>query len=623
MPEGYRRQRAVVAHLREPDPRSVALFSSESVQGVDLGLDETDRLCWHYCALYGSLISILTPRWAKALAIPQSAASVFARRALVALSHLFLDRLLRMDRLMAGHPPASLFVAQAPPLAAPPDILKLEALASFSTVFNQSILCRLAPLWGCSVLPWPCEEVFFGAVETPADLVNYNYSPGSAVDKASTRVRRLIAGRLGGVSRAWLGRVPTLSMAYDTGPLESRGLFGRGCFARVDPAALRATDPPANSGLRAAVFGEASADCAPVLRRFLHEARVDPEGGMAGIAEAFTGFLSEMTPRDLFEGASARLERAKTALGAYGGAPLVLGEIGHTDSVVLIAAARALGIEVIGHQHGGGPGNLDHLRYHVETNQCFCDRYITWGWRRFSAPSPNPDLQAVPMPNPWLSERARMWRRRLPGTAGADRRYDILFMPDKTLPFPLPGMGFEIVCSDHVREQAAELKVLVAETARRGIRLLHKPYNRLSASILKDTLARLQELGGEHYERLGRPDKGLSPALVGSCKLVLWDRPSSGFSECLAAGIPTMMLWTRFSNRETAGARRTFSDLEACGVIHRDARRLCEAYLAFRRAPRAWMEEPLRVRAVQRFCRRYAWWRPDWPKRWRRFLDSL
>jgi putative transferase (TIGR04331 family) len=136
------------------------------------------------------------------------------------------------------------------------------------------------------------------------------------------------------------------------------------------------------------------------------------------------------------------------------------------------------------------------------------------------------------------------------------------------------------------------------------------------ANCLKD----LEREGGSCYRRADTLDKGLTPALLEQCAIVLWDQPGTGLLECLAAGIPTMVVWPRLFNREEPRRERFFHDLETAGIIHASPGGLLAEAARFKAAPEAWMDDPFRRGAVDRFLREFGWNRSDWPRYWKRFL---
>ncbi|HUH07366.1 MAG TPA: hypothetical protein VML96_06115, partial [Egibacteraceae bacterium] len=294
------------------------------------------------------------------------------------------------------------------------------------------------------------------------------------------------------------------------------------------------------------------------------------------------------------------------------------------QAACLVAAARTLDIEVIGLQHGGHYGYSDEHTGAIEGEYACCDRFITWGW----TPLPeHPAIQrqaAVPLPAPWLSARRRQWATLLSDTdrARPERPYDVLYMPNKVYPFP-PAPSGSHATVNHVQAFAADLRRCVVEMQRAGLRVLHKPYNRVTTGLLADTSRDLDQRAGETYRLASTLDKGLTPELLRQCHVVVWDQPGTGLLECLTAGIPNMVLWTRLFNSETDRARGIFAELEAVGIVHRRTDSLIAEIERVKADPSGWVHAPRRADVVARFCRTYAWVDSHWARHWHAFISEL
>ena len=105
--------------------------------------------------------------------------------------------------------------------------------------------------------------------------------------------------------------------------------------------------------------------------------------------------------------------------------------------------------------------------------------------------------------------------------------------------------------------------------------------------------------------------------------MVVWDQPGTGFLECLAAGIPNLVLWTRLFSSEAPWARDSFARLEREGLVHGSVDSLLNEIVKFKRDPAAWINDEARQAAAREFCRSYAWTDPNWAERWRDFIEDL
>jgi hypothetical protein len=494
------------------------------------------------------------------------------------------------------------------------DIEDFRRLAQESYGFNQDLLCRLAPLWGLKISDRALPPVPPPAPRGP--WTNHNFTIASPAGR--------LARRLLGLARRALGRrrtrplLPALSMGYATQALQYAGFYEEWIVniqrrARVGPAA---PDP----GLRREL-GRAVARCRPAVEDFLRGAGVaaDP----AAAAEALAGFVADATPAAFLEAVPANIAACREVLAPLGSRPLLVGEAGTLEPTFMMAAARTLGLSVIGFQHGGHYGLMDDHTWALETEYSYYDRFVTWGWDQMPDWPTCRAVEAVALPNPWLSERRRYWRRALPRPDAGGASYDLLLMPNLLYRFPPAPSGGAVARGDCLAPYSRLLLAFVKEASAAGVRVLHKPYNRLTVDFLPRLHRRLAEEGGENYRRLDRTDKGLHPELLRQCRAVVWDQAGDGLLECLACDIPAWALWPRVYSRESQAARALVAGLEAAGIIHREPAAVISAYRSFRADPRAWGRDPARAEAVRRFLRAHAWVEEDWAARWKDFLAGL
>jgi hypothetical protein len=589
----------------------LSLFPSESSPGVSFSQQEVLAQSARYAPLYAELSAAIASALTRERGMPPAAAAVLTRKAVVPLTHCFFDRLLRLHRLLEGRrgdPPA---VAQAPSFAAPALVEDLQALAVGSDAFNAWVLSRLAPVWELPAVPAPAAAAADPA-PAAAPFVNRNFGGATLLGK----LRKRLARKLG-----W-GRVPALSMAYDTDPLMENGLYGPGRLADL----YRPSPPPAvppDAALREAALAGPAGLCAPALRAFLAASGVGDAVVQGRALAAFSAFLRDAFPTGLLESAAPELAAARERLAPYAGRWLLLEGAGDHFSVMMVAAAKTLGIKVAGCQHGGIYGHLLDIASVNELEYPFYDRFLTWGWTRLPEHPAYRGLTAEPLPNPWLSERRRLWRERppLPPSAAPDKPYGFLLMTNKVYPFTPAPAGADVARVDRLADFAAALKDLAAAAARRGEAILNKPYAGATVGLLRGTYSELES--SPAFRVAATRDKGLTKELVDQCRMVLWDQPASGFIECLASGIPTMVHWSRFYNREVAWAEPCFSELEAVGLVHRGVETLFDELARFRSTPEAWMAEPRRAAAVARFLGEYGLTDERWTQRWKDYLRGL
>lgn len=610
--------RACAAMPAGPGP-SLVLFPSETEPGVSFSQEETFRLSGLLAPLYQALASAVARRAGARYATPREASAVLARCAVVPIVYCFMDRLLRLDRLVAARGSARPAVLRCESPGPAQDVHGYIAAASLSTRFNQSLLCDLAPVWGLPIAEGDFREPAPPAAAGPGP-VNFNCR---RLGSGGVYWLRKAANKLAcAVLHRFNGGVPTLSMAYADIPLREAFFFVRLLREMPSewPLQVAAPDPMA----RADILGGAVGECAGALELFLTEAGVADADVRSRAREAFDRHLQRFYPSLLLEGAGANLDFCLRELGAQRRRVLFFTAIGSTREAFMVAAARELGFETVGCQHAGSYGYLEDFADAEELEYPFAKRFITWGWTDLPDHLACKSVRAAPLPSPWLSERARYWSGALPLLPPpAQRPYDLLFMSSRCRTFPrAPAGGFEarldtLACfADMVRD-------LASRAAAAGVDILHKPYTRLTTDLIKGILADMRRLGGTHYAEWGRFDKGMTPELLSQARFVLWGQPGTGFAECLVCGIPTLLLWPRFDSRETPGAAGVFRALEEAGVVHRSVESLIAETLRGRSDPASWLAEPARREAIAEFCRKFAWADPSWARKWRGFLCEL
>jgi len=597
----------------------LSVFPTELREGFRFTQEQLLELSPRYSKLYGALIDALASRTTARFGLASDAATVLAREAVPTVVHLVFDRLLRLaGTLAAGHGPVRVATGTAALPVVRAEELRLAAWRSAE--FNQWIVCRLAGAWGLAV-----ED---RSVRTP-DLpgvrhLNYNFIGRPLSLRLRRRALQLAVDLLGRFDDRANGAIPVLALGYPSPWFQDYGLYWFGGFRDMRGKVAFDRVPP-DPGLRLDVLGAAIDEAWPAFARFIEWAR-DRWPFPERVAPAIRELLLDLFPTDLLEGIPVHLPKVAAVLRPFKGRGLISAETGNVEVAYFVAAARQEGIEPIGFQQGGHYGYEEDFVSGVETEYPFFDRFITWGWTRFPEAPSLAGLVPVPLPSPWLVERRHQWNRQLGSLArrvGGSKPFDLLLMPNKIYPYPPAPSGAAISRIDHLQPFAALLRSLVAGAAAHRLRVFYKSYDAGTIQLLRGTLADLEQRYPETFYRPAEVHKGLTRELLQQCHLVLWDQPGTGFLECAAARIPTIVLWTRLFNQEVPWARDIFRELEGTGVVCRDVDQLFDEVARFRVAPLAWMEEPRRRGAIDRFMAEYGRSDDDWVPRWRAFMTSI
>lgn len=587
-----------------------ALFPSESFDGVSFSQDEVLRQSRIYSRLYEELVRALAPAMARRLGVAESAAAVLSRRAIVPIAHVLGDRLLRLDRAAAGRECA---VPEGPALEPPRDVEAFLASASSSAAFNEALLRRLGP----AVSAVPVAAPLPGDARPPsAPSVNRNFDQARGL---LALARRAAARLLGAPLSRRFGRFPALSMAYAVGPMKAAGFYALQLreLPRDWPLAAAARDGALREEALAGPLREGAARWRASAEELGMSARA-----AAFFAEELPRFVADMFPLAFLEGAPTNIAVAARLLSPRRAGSLLYAEAGDTRDALVLAAARAAGLRLVCFQHGGHYGYLADNVDAEEIEYALCDEFVSWGWTRLPDTPACARVRVTPLPTPWLSERARL-RRGRSGRPPAEKPFDLLLMSNKIKRFGQAPTGATLSRRDLIRPFSELLRELVSKAAARGVSILHKPYGGATREILARTFADLERLGGSFYADAGTADKGLSDALLDRARLVAWDQPGTGFLECIASGIPTLVLWPRLYNQEEPFAREDFAALERAGIVHRTVDGLLAEALAFRADPERWLGDAARAEALRAFSRRYGWADDGWSGRLTDFLRDL
>lgn len=582
-------------------------FPTEDGRGLALSLADVRALLERPSGYYAALSAAIARRMAAEMGIPAPAGGVLARDPAVLLAYLFLDRTIRVARLVERHGAQSLAVIEAPDEPAG-RLERLRGDSSQSARFNQAVLCRAAEAWD---LPRAAAPAGLFPPRKPAGRapVNNNFVAPDLRRRLKWKLSRLL-------SRRW-GRVAALGLSYSTENFLDGLMFWPGRLAE-----LAGSYPPrlgADADLRRRVLAPALDETAGAWSELL--ASFGVTAAAAGkSASAWKEFALVHYPTTLLEDAPENLAKARAELAPFAGSSLFFSETGDVRSQTMLAAAKEIGLRTVEFQHGAHYGFAPHPVF-IEQEFAHCDAFVSWGWTTLPDHPLTRGVKTMPMPAPWLSDRRRRWARALRG--GGSRPRDILLLTDKLFHFPPTLYTNRAGRMDFLPEYSRRLEALARGLAGAGLKVLHKPFDRMSAEAQERTIARLRKDLGGLYSLDEEFDKGLTDRLLREAKVTVWDEPGTGWFECLTSGIPALLIWPRLPCGEEPYARPAFVGLEQTGVVHSSVESLVAEAARCAEDPAAWLAEPRRARAVDAACRLYAWTEDDWAGRWRKFLSRL
>lgn len=581
---------------------------------VSFGWERQYELAGLYSRFYKGVSDALAVKLADRLDLNSGTASVLAREAVVPLGYLYLDRLLRLDALLASDSTVPWTVAVAPHYEFPARVEQLQVLANTSDELARFITRHQARLWEIEAVQGP--EIATSA--PPARIANRNFNASTFAQKVA-RVFLIAYRRLTGPSKP----LPVLSMGYSTDAFKNAGFYSTWLVSIQGRTEF--LDPVPDTQIRKWLEGALSEVVRQPMDEFLRAAGFPRSRALKReVADNFVEFAVQAYPSSILEAARENVERGAEVLRKHMPGPLIVGERGDLESAILIAATKAVGMKAVNFQHGGHVGYLADQAVTLEMEEYICDRFISWGWSRYPDYPPHPAPPLDPLPNPWLSERKKYWSKHVAARREADMRYDFVLFSNRIHRYPTAPSGAYQLTREYLDAHSKSLVELVREAKARGFSILHKPYNKATAALMQTALAAMAQAGGDHYVCLDVLHKGLTPELIAKARFVLWDQPGTGFLECLSAGIPTMCCWPRIYNREEPAAAPIFTDMEQEGLVHGSAQSLLEQAAAVRKSGLAtWMQKSSRRAAIDRFVSNYAKVSYSWAGDWTVYLRGL
>lgn len=583
------------------------LFPNEAGSGIIVSQEEMKKLSLSYSKLYEVYISILSTKLNENFKISGTVASVLVRQAIVPLMFCFMDRLVRLNKLISKFPRKFVLPSEHQSYAFE-QIEDFQKSSLECPEFNQYLIWFIGRIWNL-------REVKLSIKQRSYDT----HQPGSKNNlwrlyrKTPLRLLRILYISI--LSLISKPELPALTMSNNTSVFRNHGFYAK--YLDDLNFSLPDTDIKIDNNLRKKMFTD-DLISTPELNKFLDSLGLGSVEKKRSVI-LFKEFIQLYYPTSLLEAIPQNIKPALDVINSFESSVLMSSGSRSTSSTYIFAAAKEKGSLIVDCQHGGYYGYIDNWTMVSELEYPGVDQFVSWGWTR----SPQRDIGSsfiiADLPSPWLSERKKYWKRL---KFGVDKEYDFLFMSTKIKRFPDAPQG-GILARDLLEKTANDLKELVNKITSNQYRILHKPCDVTTVKLLSKTMDELVQIGGDKYDVITKLDKGLTYGLLNKCNVVLWDQPGTGFLECLSAGIPTMLSWKRTSTIEEEWTKPIFHELENCGIIHRDADSIVKEMKRFKESPKLWMNNLERTELVNRFCRQFAWTSKDWPKYWRTYFDEI
>lgn len=246
------------------------------------------------------------------------------------------------------------------------------------------------------------------------------------------------------------------------------------------------------------------------------------------------------------------------------------------------AGSAQSGTVLIGTQHGGNYGGPRHM-FSEDHELALTDRYYSWGWERSEC-----QAKVIPFFSTKLTGRKRPARRSESGIL-----WGMTSSPRYLYHFPFSVEQFR----DYLSWQRRFLQALPGDLT---VHLRARPH--------------VEDNGWDIVARLKDAFPGLrieswSTRFTDSldhCRLYVCDHYSTTFTEALAGDKPTILFWEPEANELRPEAQPYFKALREVGVLCDSPESAAQSVRSVYDDVNAWWNDPLRQKAIQGFCRRFA-----------------
>ena len=586
-----------------------SLFPNEANKGIGLSNKEMLKISDACTEIYPIYISRMAECLSQKYALNKSTSNIIARRALVPLTHCFIDRLFRIKKAVDLYP-KKLSAPHTSFLPVPDTIESFENLTITSYEFNQSMVSLFSSVWN-----FPASEILDEQVKYKSERVTlfgnnlfilYLRSPLWLIKRAILKVLALVP----------YPRFAALSLGTTELAFFEHGFYTKRLKNIAPSWSFESMN--SNTLLREEIFSSS------LIKKddFINVARIldlnDIE--LNNLLTVFKKYLRLNFPVSFLESIPIHKGYAEKYFKLQTHKVLITSGGRCTRSTFLFAEAKEKGFFIVDCQHGGHYGYIKDLGVFLELEYHDVDQFISWGWTSRPSNFTAKNISIKDLPSPWLSERKKYW-----GSVNifSSKEFDVLLLPNNIKRFPASPQASLNARIDLIHEISCSLKHLVRSVTSSGLRLLIKPYNIGTNNLLSKTMDELEEIGGGLYACEKQLDKGLTHELIARCRIVLWDQPGTGFLECMSSGIPTMVYWPDIFSSEEEWVKPYINNFEDIGLIHRNANTLVNEIKKFKKSPFSWMDNNERKDTINKFCRLFAWTSDDWPEQWKKHLKSL
>lgn len=558
-------------------------------------------------SIYIEVIDSLSSKSFAKNSLSQDFLKIVFRRPVISITHLFFERLIRLNKLTKNSTlnlavPQKIFYKTPNSLEEINELIKTEE-------FNNSIISLLGEIWG--IKKSKSEAI---KVEYPSNLFTNHLFTTSKRKFSLANIMYVINRLLDRV--VFFKRFPVIGGFANSEKAFYKHFFYTRYFKKVnDDWAWRPVDIDQKG--REEIFNKINIKIKGV-HKLLDKYKFSRKQKDLIIIFYFE-FLKSLFPLQLIENLENNYYEAKKSLLPFSKKVIFLSSSPTMRTTFILGVAKDLGYKLVDVQHGGHYGYSKNNFFLLEGELLFYDEFITWGWKILPKHPLIKSIQTYPLPSPWLSERKIFWKAL---RIEKSKSFDILWMPDLIKRHVGEVQGPATSQRDFVDEISVNMINFIKIASKYNCKIYCKPYNSFSFYVMQKTYASMTNIGKNFFTCDDKFDKGLNYELLEKCKLVLWDQPGTGFLECIACGIPTMVLRFGPCFELEDWCIKDFLELEKVGVIHQKPESLLKEMQIFLKNPILWMNCSSRKSIVTKFSKKYALVDEKWWLLWRNYLRA-
>ena len=374
-----------------------------------------------------------------------------------------------------------------------------------------------------------------------------------------------------------------------------------------------------NKSLRDNIFKLDDLDNIIELETFLQSYNIEKKTHKP-ILNLLVNFYKYLLPVQMIEGSKENYNAVKQIILKHDPNFIICGNGSNFYNDAICGYAESNSIKFLKSQHGGFYGYLDHTRWIINELQN-ANIFITWGWQNLKEISKNQRLKLIPLPSPWLSLRKKLISKYKLNFY--ENKIDVLYLTQNVKYFDVMPYNLSFINLDILPNYKKNFLDITSRLGDYKLSFLVKYFDIASFNLLYDSHLKLKNSYNNLYKVNENFDKGLSKNILSKVKLIVFDHPGTGFLECIASGIPTIIFWNRSYSKELKESEIYFKKLEKIGIIHNNIDSFTEEILNYLKFPKEWFETKSKLEEFINFKNTYCLSHDIWWKDWKNYFEKI